>query len=83
MSLKDAYVEIAEQRDAAMKAYHHHLDLSMDLRRRVTHLDGILVTLRDQVCTMCRGRGEDWVNYAQDDTKMMKCLACGGTGLPK
>lgn len=76
----EIYAYIWDEMEAAR---HLIVDLEAALikaRRKATHLGGMLVLLRDQTCMPCKGKGQVWVSYAQDDTKLENCKECNGTG---
>lgn len=83
IELKNAYVFISAEMDRMRSEALEHDDRSLQLRRKISQLGAIVSALKDYVCMTCGGRGEGWVNYAQDDTKMEKCTRCKGTGLAR
>jgi hypothetical protein len=82
MSLKDAHIVISEELKRTEKDMYASETRTQELRRRITYLSGIIVTLRDEVCQNCKGHGKMWHSYAQDDTKLEPCSQCKGSGLP-
>ena len=81
MSIRtDCYAYIYDQLEAARREMNDCEARALELRREMTRLGAFLVVLRDETCMHCKGKGEVWVMYAQDDSKLEKCPACKGTG---
>lgn len=81
VALKNAYVYIFDEMETARKTVYDLEVRTLELRRKITHLGGMLVALRENACQSCGGKGEFWVSHDQDDTKRDKCETCKGTGL--
>lgn len=78
--MKDIFVYIDQQLDRVRRKRIEHEDLAKELHREESRLGAMLVQLKVYICKSCKGRGKILFFYAQDDSKLVPCSVCNGTG---